>query len=183
MSIESYTDIKLKLVTLWGGFVMEKKVLFLCSQNAARSQMAEALMNFRCEGKFIAYSAGLHPASMVDPFAVEIMKNDGIDISNKIPRSLKEFDDVKFDFIITLCDKAINECPSCSIDTITAHWGITDPINFQGTDEEKLNFYKKVKKEIMTRINVFLSLPIEKLDKLALESKVKEIGRLSDLSN
>ena len=60
---------------------MEKKVLFLCSQNAARSQMAEALMNIKCEGRFIAYSAGLHPALMVDPFAVETMKNDGIDIT------------------------------------------------------------------------------------------------------
>jgi arsenate reductase len=162
---------------------MEKKVLFLCSQNAARSQMAEALINTRCAGKFVAYSAGLHPALTVDPFAVETMKNDGIDISNKMPKSLKEFDDAKFDFIITLCDKAVNECPSCSTDTVTAHWGITDPISFQGTDAEKLKFYTKVKKEIMTRINVFLSLPIEKLDKLTLENKVKEIGKLSDLSN
>ena len=160
---------------------MAKKVLFLCSQNAARSQMAEALMNTKCKGKFIAYSAGLHPALMVDPFAIETMKKDEIDISSKIPKSLKEFDDVKFDFIITLCDKAINECISCPDDTITAHWGITDPISAHGTDEEKLNFYTKIKKEIMTRINIFLSLPIEKLDKLALESKDRKIREFSEL--
>ncbi len=101
------------------------------------------------------------------------MRKDDIDISNKMPKSLKEFDNVDFDFIIPLCDKAIKECPSCSIDTITAHWGTTDPINFIGTEEEKLRFYIKVKKKIITRINVFLSLPIEKLDNLSLKTKVQ----------
>ncbi|MVX66331.1 arsenate reductase ArsC [Clostridium chromiireducens] len=161
---------------------MEKKVLFLCSQNAARSQMAEAILNIKGRGRFAAYSAGLNPASQIDSFAIEAMKQDDIDISCKVPKSLKEFENVKFDFIITLCDKAINECPSYSSDTITAHWGITDPINFKGADEEKIKFYIKVKKEIMTRINVFLSLPIEKLDKLTLETKLQESEALLKLS-
>lgn len=161
---------------------MEKKVLFLCSQNAARSQMAEAILNIRGKGRFIAYSAGLNPASKIDSFAIEAMKKDDIDISCKVPKSLMEFGNANFDFIITLCDKAINECPSYSSDTITAHWGITDPINFKGTNEEKLKFYIKVKKEIMTRINVFLSLPIEKLDKLTLETKLHEIEILMKIS-
>lgn len=154
---------------------MEKKVLFLCSQNAARSQMAESILNLKGKGRFIAYSAGLNPASKIDFFAIEAMKKDDIDISYKIPKSIMEFGNANFDFIITLCDKAINECPSYSSDTITAHWNITDPINFKGTDEEKIKFYIKVKKEIMTRINVFLSLPIEKLDKLTLETKLHEM--------
>lgn len=161
---------------------MEKKVLFLCSQNAARSQMAEAILNIKGKGRFIAYSAGLNPASKIDSFAIEAMKRDDIDISCKMPKALMEFGDVNFDFIITLCDKAINECPNCSIDTITAHWGITDPINFKGTYEEKLISYINVKKDIMTRINMFLSIPIEKLDKLYLETNMKELENLLNLS-
>lgn len=161
---------------------MEKKVLFLCSQNAARSQMAEAILNIKGKGRFTAYSAGLNPASQIDSFAIEAMKQDDIDISCKVPKSLKEFENAHFDFIITLCDKAINECPSCSVDTITAHWNITDPINFKGTDEEKLKSYTNVKKEIFTRINIFLSLPIEKLDKLMLETKIQEIEDLMKLA-
>lgn len=154
---------------------MVKKVLFLCTQNSARSQMAEAILNDKSEGKFVAFSAGSQPADDINIYAQTVMKEMGVDISSYKSKSIDQFLNEEFDFAITLCDKAKNECPTLINDAIYAHWGITDPKDFKGTEEETVNHFKKIRNELATRINLLISLPIEKLDRETLKKRLNEI--------
>lgn len=154
---------------------MEKRVLFLCTQNSARSQMAEAILNAKGNANFIAFSAGSQPADDINIYAQVVMKEMGIDISGYKPKSVEQFLNEEFDFIITLCDKAKNECPTLLNDAIYAHGGITDPRDFKGTEEEMINHFKKIRNELTTRINLFMSLPIDKLDKATLRKRLYEM--------
>ena len=154
---------------------MQKKVLFLCTQNSARSQMAEAILNDKGKGKFIAFSAGNQPADDINIYAKIVMKEMGIDISNYKPKSIQQFLNEEFDFIITLCDKAKNACPTLPNDAIYVHWGITDPRDFKGNEEETVNHFKKIRNELAKRINLFIALPIDKLDKVTLRKRLDEI--------
>ena len=138
--------------------------------------MAESILNSKAGDRFEAYSAGSRPASEVNPFAVKIMKEVNEDISGKIPQSAEKYLDVKFDFVITLCDKMKEECPNFPGDPIVAHWGMADPDEKQGSDEEKVKEFRKTRNEILNRINLFINLPMEKLDRLTMERKTKEIG-------
>jgi arsenate reductase len=154
---------------------MEKKVLFLCTKNSARSQMAEAILNTKGNANFIAFSAGSQPADDINTYAQVVMEEIGIDISGYKPKSVEQFLNEEFDFIITLCDKAKNECPTLLNDAIYAHWGITDPRDFKGTEEEIINHFKKIRNELTTRINLFMSLPIDKLNKATFRKKLDEM--------
>ena len=154
---------------------MRKKILFLCTQNSARSQMAEAIVNSKASDIFIGYSAGSSPAEKINPYAIEAMKEVGIDISKHKTKSVLEFIGEDFDFIITLCDKMKNECPSFSNDAIRVHWGISDPRDFNGNHEETIKYFKRVRNEISNRINLLLSLPMEKLDKASLSEKIEGV--------
>jgi arsenate reductase len=139
--------------------------------------MAEVIMNHRAGDIFIAYSAGSRPAEQIHPLAYQELTNLGYDMTGKHPKSMEEYYGVDFDFIITLCDSMKETCPVFPGQPIYAHWGMPDPAEFEGSDDAKLRIFKKTILEITFRINLLLNLPIEKLDRLALETKVKEIGK------
>jgi arsenate reductase len=161
------------------------KVLFLCTGNSARSIMAEAMLNVIGEGRFIAYSAGSHPAGIVNTLAIEQVEQFGYSSENLRSKNWNEFSldtAPQMDFVITVCDKAAGEvCPFWPGQPITAHWGFQDPANVNGSVEEKRNAFARVCREIKTRLDLFLSLPIEKIERLALKSELEKIGLSSIL--
>jgi len=138
--------------------VMEKqKVLFVCVHNSARSQMAEAWLNHLCGDLFEAESAGLEPGTL-NPLAIEVMKELGIDISHKKPRSV--FDLVKtgrlFSYVVTVCDEASAErCPVFVVVTKRLHWSFPDPATVTGTTEEKLEKVRKIRDEIKSSVEAW----------------------------
>src|SRR4030067_2113790 len=121
-----------------------KRVLFICTRNSARSQMAEALINHDLAGQFDAFSAGTEP-SFVNPLAIAVMKELGIDISRQRSKGLNEFDGQKFDYVITLCSQADEACPVFFGGTKKIHMGFPDPTETAGSDEEKLGNFQKVR--------------------------------------
>lgn len=155
-------------------------VLFLCTGNSARSIMAEALLTTMGKGRFQAFSAGSHPGGVVNPFAIEQVKKTDYPLENLRSKSWDEFtqpDAPKMDFIITVCDNAAGEvCPMWPGQPISAHWGFEDPAVVQGTDEEKRRAFEKVYRQIMGRVNIFLSLPLHMLEKNAIQREVTSIG-------
>ncbi len=156
---------------------MKRKVLFLCTKNSARSQMAEAVLNHRSDDRFVALSAGSSPAEQIHPEVVRLLSKIGFDVSDKSPKSVNLYAKENIDFVITLCDRMKEECPVFPGQPIVAHWGMPDPADVQGTEEEQRAVFSRTLKEISHRINLFLNLPMEKLDRLALEMRVKEIGK------
>lgn len=155
-------------------------VLFLCTGNSARSIMAEALVTTMGKGRFRGFSAGSHPGGTVNPFAIEQVKKTDYPTANLRSKSWDEFaqpDAPKMDFIITVCDNAAGEmCPVWPGQPISAHWGFEDPAAALGTDEEKRRVFEKVYRQIMARVNVFVSLPLHMLEKNAIQREVKAIG-------
>jgi protein-tyrosine-phosphatase len=161
-------------------------VLFLCTGNSARSILAEAYLNARGEGRFVAYSAGSHPAGKVNPFALELLKKHRLDTSDLRSKNWEEFarpGAPKLDFVFTVCDNAAGEaCPLWPGQPVTAHWGVADPAAVQGSDEEKRKAFLKAFTELSTRINLMLALPMDKLDRQALTGKLREIGKTGSVS-
>jgi arsenate reductase len=124
-----------------------KKVLFICTHNAARSQMAEGLLNAFYGERYAAYSAGTDP-SQVNPYAIKAMAEIGIDISKNSSKSLQEFQGVKFDYVVTVCDQAKGACPFVPGAGEYIHKSFDDPSTFQGTQDEILAKVRKVRNEI-----------------------------------
>ena len=157
-------------------------VLFLCTGNSARSILAEAFLNARGKGKFMAYSAGSHPAGKVNPFALELLTKNRIDPDGLRSKNWDEFAKPGapvMDFVFTVCDQAAGEmCPVWPGQPVTAHWGVNDPARVDGTDAEKRKAFMKTFAALSTRINLLLNLPLDKLDRLALKKKLVEIGTL-----
>lgn len=155
-------------------------VLFLCTGNSARSIMAEALVTTMGQGRFKGYSAGSKPNGKVNPFAIEQVKKTGYPVDNLRSKSWDEFaapDAPHMDFIITVCDNAAGEvCPIWPGHPTSAHWGFEDPAAVEGTDEEKRAAFEKIFKQIRTRVNTFVSLPVHMLDKHAIQKEMKKIG-------
>jgi arsenate reductase len=155
--------------------------LFLCTGNAARSILAEAYLNAAGKGRFAAYSAGSHPAGAVNPFALELLRKNRIDTSGLRSKNWDEFAKTgvpTLDFVFTVCDNAAGEvCPIWPGQPMTAHWGIQDPAAAQGSEEVKRRAFLRAFSELSTRINLFMSLPLGKLDRLVLRKKLDEIGR------
>lgn len=155
-------------------------VLFLCTGNSARSVLAEAYLNARGEGRFIAHSAGSHPAGRINPLAVELLKKHRIDTANLRSKSWDEFarpGAPKLDFVFTVCDNAAGEaCPLWPGQPVTTHWGVADPAAVQGSDEAKRKAFWKAFTELSTRINLMLALRVEQLDRMTLTSKLRDIG-------
>lgn len=152
---------------------MSKKtfnVLFLCTGNSARSVLGEALLNHLGKGQFHAYSAGSHPAGSVNPFAIELLKKRKLPVEHLRSKSWDEFSAPgapQFDFVFTVCDNAAGEvCPAWPGKLMTAHWGIDDPAAAMGSDEDKRKAFVKSFTQLNRRISLFISLPVEKLDKL-----------------
>jgi arsenate reductase len=156
-------------------------ILFLCTGNSARSVLAEVLMNRLSKGRFRAYSAGSHPAGEVNPFTLELLHSKGFATDGLRSKNWDGFtkpDAPTMDFVITVCDKAAGEvCPIWPGQPMTAHWGFEDPAAAQGSDEARRKVFMKVFVEIARRIELMLALPIEKLDHLALERQVRNIGQ------
>ncbi len=156
-------------------------VLFLCTGNSARSVMAEVILNTLGEGRFKAYSAGSHPAGKVNPFTLDLLRGNGHAVGDLRSKSWDEFaapGAPKMDFVITVCDNAAGEvCPIWPGQPVSAHWGFEDPAAFQGPDEEKRRLFRQIYQQIASRVRLFLSLPLEKLDRLSLQQKVKDIGK------
>ena len=159
-------------------------VLVLCTGNSARSILGEVLFNVLGKGRFIAHSAGSHPVGRVNPVALELLQQQGHSIAGLRSKSWDEFAAVgapKLDFIFTVCDNAAGEvCPIWPGKPATAHWGIPDPAGVEGGDEAKRAVFKTAYSQLARRIQLFMSLPIESLDKLTLKQKLTEIGRIQD---
>ena len=156
-------------------------VLFLCTGNTARSILAEGLLNHLGRGRFHAYSAGSHPKGMVNPFAVEELRRAGVPVAGLRSKSWDEFavpGAPSMDFVFTVCDNAANEaCPVWPGHPMTAHWGVEDPAAVEGTDDEKRRAFRKAGAVLRRRIELFLSLPMEEIDQVAIRKKVTDIGK------
>ena len=126
---------------------MKKKILFLCTGNSARSQMAEGLMRHFREDEFEVFSAGVEPKG-IHPQAIEAMREIGVDISRQQSKQVDELPTREFDYIITLCDHAAQNCPIFSGQGRRLHHGFTDPAALEGREEEILKAFRKVRDEI-----------------------------------
>lgn len=157
-------------------------VLFLCTGNSARSILAEAILAHVGKGRFRAYSAGSHPAGKVNPWALELLARQGLAVTDLRSKSWDEFAATSaphFDFVITVCDNAAGEvCPAWPGQPITAHWGIEDPAAVEGSDDAKRRAFSKAFNEMNRRISVFTSLPLTKLDTIAIKRELDQIGLL-----
>jgi len=156
-------------------------VLVLCTGNSARSIMGEALINTLGRGRFRAYSAGSHPAGAVNPFAIEQLDAIGYPTQTLRSKSWDEFarpGAPQMDFVFTVCDKAAGEtCPIWPGHPMTAHWGFEDPAAVQGSDDDKRRAFQKVFHQIRSRVQTFVSLPLDKLDAAAIQREIVKIGQ------
>ncbi len=159
-------------------------VLFLCTGNSARSILAEAILNTLGKGRFRGFSAGSHPAGRVNPFAIEFLQAQGMQVADLRSKNWDEFATPgapKMDFIFTVCDNAAGEvCPVWPGQPVSAHWGIEDPAAVEGTDEDKRRAFSHAASLMNRRIALFSSLPLEKLKGMAIKRELDEIGRLRD---
>lgn len=162
-------------------------VLFLCTGNSARSVMAEALLNSLGQGRFRAHSAGSHPTGRVNPLALELLQKHRLPVDGLRSKSWDEFAQpgaAPLDFVFTVCDSAAGEvCPIWPGQPITAHWGVEDPAAVEGSDEAKGRAFLNAFQILGNRIRIFASLRLESLDRLALDSKLREIGKLTASEN
>lgn len=156
-------------------------VLFICTHNAARSIMAEGLMNHLAGGRFKAWSAGSQPSGTVHPFALQILAALKVPTAGFRSKSWDEFgtpDAPVMDFVFTVCDDAAGEvCPVWPSHTMTAHWGVRDPLAFDGSDEDRATVFMDAAVTLRRRIELMLALPIASLDRLSLQREVTDFGR------
>ncbi len=152
------------------------RILVLCTGNSARSQMAEALINARGQGRIVAESAGSNPASAVNPLAIQTLAQAGIEWHGHPPRSIDGLVDQPWDAVITVCDKAREACPIFPGHPIMAHWGMPDPAAADGDDAEQRRAFREALVLLQRRVDLMLALPIESLQRLALEARLKAIG-------
>jgi protein-tyrosine-phosphatase len=156
-------------------------VLFLCTGNSARSIFAEAIMNRIGAQKFTAYSAGSHPKGEINPHAAALLDRLGYDTAELRSKPWDEFarpDAPPLHFVITVCDKAAGEaCPAWPGQPMTAHWGMFDPAAVEGTPAEIALAFADAYRMLNNRIDTFANLKIPALDRLSLQSRIREIGK------
>jgi len=146
------------------------RVLILCTGNSARSIIGEYLLNARGRGRFQAFSAGARPTGTVNPLALWVLKDRyGIDASGARSKSWEEFKDVKFDFVITVCDNAREACPVWPGQPVLAHWGSPDPAALEGTEKQRQWLFVQVASQLARRIELLCALPDSELKKLQLD--------------
>jgi len=157
------------------------KVLFICSGNSARSIFAEALMRDLGNGRFTAFSAGLHPNSQLNPFTLEVLKRNGHATDGMRSKHISEFQTAEapvMDFVFTVCDtSAAEECPPWPGQPITGHWGLPDPVKATGTDAEKALVFAQTYGALRRRIAAFVELPIASLSRLSLQAQIDQLGQ------
>jgi arsenate reductase (thioredoxin) len=149
------------------------KVLFLCTGNSARSVIAEYLLRARGMGRFESYSAGSKPAGKVNSYTIEVLsRHFNIDATQARSKSWEEYRDVKFDFVVTVCDKAKESCPIWPGQPVIAHWGSPDPAAFVGDHDKTLKHFLDVASQINSRIGIFTAFRDDQLN----EWSVRGIG-------
>ncbi len=157
-------------------------VLFLCTGNSARSVIGEAIMNKLGGGQFVAYSAGSQPAGSIHQFTRELLQTLHYPVDTLRSKSWDEFTRPGapvFDFVFTVCDSAAAEtCPVWPGQPISAHWGVPDPAKAEGTETEKRLAFAEAYRLLNNRISAFISLPLSSLERLSLQRKLDDIGKL-----
>ena len=155
-------------------------ILFLCTGNSARSILAEGLANHLSAGRLRAYSAGSQPMGRVNPLALDTLRELGCATDGMSSKSWDVFatpDAPPMDFVVTVCDSAAGEaCPYWPGAPMTAHWGFPDPSHVEGDEEARRHAFARTAQAITQRLRLFLSLPMEKLDKLSLQHQLHHIG-------
>jgi arsenate reductase (thioredoxin) len=155
-------------------------VLFICTGNSARSVMAEGLLNGLANGRFKVYSAGSHPNGTVNPLALQTLASLHLPTEGYRSKSWDEFAKPGtpiMDFVFTVCDSAAGEvCPIWPGQPMTAHWGVTDPGHAEGSDAVRLQAFLDVAITLKRHIELLLALPIAKLEPLAIQDEIKQIG-------
>jgi protein-tyrosine-phosphatase len=152
------------------------RVLFLCTHNAARSQMAEALLHRKGGDRFIVASAGAEPAEAVHPLARQVLAQDGVEWRGR-PKGLEAVVSERWDFVITLCDRAREVCPTFPGQPIYAHWGIPDPAETTGNASERLHAFEETLMYLHRRIDLMRVLPFEQLERAAAEQRLGALGK------
>lgn len=138
-------------------------VLFLCTGNSARSQMAEALLTVRSAGRYRVGSAGAHPVTRVNPYAVEALQALGIAWHDKRPKSIDEVLGESWDLVITVCERAKESCPTLPGRPVYAHWGLDDPAAIEGDEATVRAAFRRTALDLSRRIELFLSVPAERV--------------------
>ena len=155
-------------------------VLFLCTGNSARSVLAEALLGTLGQGRFNAFSAGSQPAGKVQPIAIELARELGYPVERLRSKSWDEFAEPGapvIDMVITVCDSAAAEtCPIWPGHPATAHWGVPDPASVEGDEANRRKAFVAAMVTLRRRVELLVALPLEKLDRLATQAKLREIG-------
>lgn len=136
--------------------MLKRRVLFLCTGNSARSQMAEAWLRHVADAWFDVHSAGTMPNDAIHSLAVQTMAEAGVDISTRRPKHVRVYLDEPWDFIITVCDRAKERCPVFPGDSERIHWSFDDPADATGSEEERLRVFRRVRDEIAQRIRLFV---------------------------
>ena len=159
-------------------------ILFLCTGNSARSILAEAIMNRVGKGRFVAYSAGSHPKGEVHPQAVKLLQSLGYRVEDFRSKPWDEFavdGAPELDFVITVCDNAAGEvCPVWPGQPVSSHWGLPDPAAVEGSEREIALAFADTYRMLANRIGIFASLPIDKLSRSSLKSRLDDIGQAQD---
>ncbi len=155
-------------------------VLFICTGNSARSILAEGLLNAQGRGRFVAYSAGSHPKGTVHPLALKELQNLRLPLDGLRSKNWDEFaapGAPEMDFVFTVCDQAAGEvCPVWPGQPMTAHWGMPDPAAVEGTDADKEKAFRSAAITMKRRLDLMLALPLQSLDRLAIQRQIKNIG-------
>jgi arsenate reductase len=155
--------------------------LFLCTGNSARSIMAEAILNRLAAGRVHAYSAGSHPKSRPHPLALETLRERGYETAGLRSKSWDVFTQPgapELDFVFTVCANAAREaCPLWPGRALTSHWGVDDPAACEGTRDEQRSLFRRVYSELEAKIDRFVKLDLESLDRSTLQARLDEIGR------
>lgn len=155
------------------------RVLFLCTGNSARSQMAEGLLRSLGRSDFEAYSAGTHPQTL-HPLAVQVMRESGIDITGQQSKSLDRFRGQSFDYIITVCDRARDHCPTFPGDNQRIHWGFADPTAVTGSEAERVAAFRRTRTEIAERLRLWVTVRRRALSVQRLPTAVARGNALGD---
>lgn len=162
-------------------------VLFLCTGNSARSILAESAMNKLGGGRFRGFSAGSFPKGAVNPDALALLQRIGYPTEGLRSKSWEEFSQPEapqMDFVFTVCDDAAGEsCPVWLGHPVTAHWGIEDPSHVEGSDIERERAFVTALHYLENRLKLFMALPFDRLDAMALKTHVHEIGRTEGASS
>lgn len=156
---------------------MPVRVLFICTANACRSQMAEAILAHRGGSRFRAFSAGAQPAGYVHPLAIAALEAIGVPLPGEArSKAIDEFLEAEMDVVITVCDSAAAACPQWPGEVIRAHWPLPDPVALHGTPQQRQEAAVAVARDLVRRIDALIALPWETTDRATLQRALGDVG-------